>query len=83
MDTTGIAPYEFDSEDLPLHQVCLALPILKHCDLSSTDEDDHSGSDSDESIDMNANSMELNIPQSISMFATPRIYEGDMAPVIS
>ena len=60
MDTTGIAPYEIDSEDLPLHQVCLALPILKQCDLSSTDEDDFSGldlgSDSDDSVDMNTDS---------------------------
>ena len=86
MDSTGIAPYEYDSEDYPLHQVCLALSFLKKCDLSSTDEDDYSelnlGSESDDSVDMNTDS-QFTIPSSISKFATSRIQNGDMAPIIS
>ena len=58
MDTTAIDPfhsYEYYSEDESLHQVCFALQILKKCNISSTDEDDISGSDRDDSVDMNAN----------------------------
>ena len=73
MDTARATPfqtYENVSEDQSLHQVCLALLILKKCNLSSTKEDDFSGFDSDDTVDMNADSKYLNIPSNISMFAS-------------